>query len=487
MLSRQLSAAKYQTLVISPRSYFVFTPLLNETAVGTLEFRNTLEPVRNRHYPNVEFIQAWADDVDLEKKTLTIEESVSDVGQALASAEDRYEQHTEEQKQSERRNKKRQGRILDIAYDKLVIAVGCYSQTFGTKGVKENAYFLKDVGDARRIRKRVLEAFEIAARPTTPKHLRKYLLHFAVIGGGPTGMEFAAVLSDLVHEDLSRLYPSLVEYVKITVYDVAPKVLSMFDESLAKYAMGVFRKEKIQIRTEHHVEELRQGLPRSKDDFADATNDEGCFTLKTKEEGETGIGMCVWATGNMMNPFVENAVKKSRVYPSASLAMSSGKQISETLQTQDWQIRSDPKTSAIVVDDHLRVQLQPTSTKEDEADADSDPEFVGSLKDVFAIGDNCVLGSAGLPATAQTANQQAIWLGKRLNKGDLEDLTFTYKDLGVMTYLGNAKGLVQTKGNSGVQGRTAWLIWKGAYLTMTVSWRNRILIPLYWLVGILHH
>ena len=50
-----------------------------------------------------------------------------------------------------------------------------------------------------------------------------------------------------------------------------------------------------------------------------------------------------------------------------------------------------------------------------------------------------------------------------------------------MTYLGNAKGLVQTEGVMGdISSRAAWLIWRGAYLTMSVSWRNEILIPVYW-------
>lgn len=52
---------------------------------------------------------------------------------------------------------KRKGAVFDLKYDKLVVAVGCYSQTFGTPGVRENALFLKDVADAVRIRKRVLE------------------------------------------------------------------------------------------------------------------------------------------------------------------------------------------------------------------------------------------------------------------------------------------------------------------------------------------
>lgn len=52
---------------------------------------------------------------------------------------------------------KEKGQVFEMKYDRLVVAVGCYSQTFGTKGVRENALFLKDVIDARKIRKRILE------------------------------------------------------------------------------------------------------------------------------------------------------------------------------------------------------------------------------------------------------------------------------------------------------------------------------------------
>lgn len=59
-------------------------------------------------------------------------------------------------------------------------------------GVKENAYFLKDVKDARKIRSRILECFELASQPTLTDLERRNLLHFAIVGGGPTGIEFAA-------------------------------------------------------------------------------------------------------------------------------------------------------------------------------------------------------------------------------------------------------------------------------------------------------
>ena len=73
-------------------------------------------------------------------------------------------------------------KLFDICYGKLVIVVGCYSQTFGTKGVREHAYSMKIIGDAWEVRDRVLECFEIAELPTTTDAMRKHLLHFAIVG-----------------------------------------------------------------------------------------------------------------------------------------------------------------------------------------------------------------------------------------------------------------------------------------------------------------
>ena len=148
-LSRQLSPSKYQTLVISPRSYFVFTPLLASTAVGTLEFRTALEPIRSRQRSNVEFVQGWAKDVDFARKILKVEPSVVDEKKAIGIAEDSHGIITTEGESEVKTVKSTKGKRWEISYDKLVVSVGCYSNTFGTKGVKANAYFLKDVGDAR--------------------------------------------------------------------------------------------------------------------------------------------------------------------------------------------------------------------------------------------------------------------------------------------------------------------------------------------------
>ncbi|KAL2039494.1 hypothetical protein N7G274_007766 [Stereocaulon virgatum] len=488
ILSQRLSA-KYQTLVISPRSYFVFTPLLSSTAVGTLEFRTALEPIRSKRKPNIEFMQGCADNMDFGRKTVTVEESVVDHQQGRAMRGDKNkESETSGQVTSVKEARRREGKRWEISYDKLVIAVGCYSQTFSTPGIRENAFFMKDIVDARRIRKRVLECFEIANLPTTSEQLRKYLLTFAVVGGGPTGMEFAAELSDLVREDLTKLYPELVPKVNIVVRDVAPTVLSMFDEKLSQYAMETFSRQGVEVKTSNHVQNLRPGLPSTDgSEELDIAGAQGCYTLTTKEDGDVGVGICVWSTGNMMNPFVQKALGKTYGFPSESATITSGKPFKE-LDANEWMIEKHPKTGAITVDDRLRVQLhtkpQPPSNSASDSNSSSPPSTptsTAALSNVFALGDNATIRSTPLPATAQTASQQALWLAKRLNQNDLDREHFTFKNLGMMTYLGNWKGLVQTDGVMGdISGRMAWLIWRGAYLTMSVSWRNKILIPVYW-------
>lgn len=436
-LGRDLNPKKYQVVIVSPRSYFVFTPLLASTSTGTLEFRTALEPVRRRN-ATAAFFQGWGDAVDLENKVLEIEEAVEDPAQGRALIEDPHEGRSKESWEVQ----KQKGKVFKMGYDKLIIAVGCYSQTFGTPGVREHAYFLKDVGDARRIRNRMLSCFETAALPTTSVEMKKQLLNFAVVGGGPTGIEWSAELHDIIAEDMSKFYPELVQYTHTTVYDVAPKVLSMFDERLSKYAMRTFKRQGISIRTNHHVEELRVGAPGPVENNDSVKASETVYTLKTKEEGEIGCGMVVWSTGLMMNPFVEKAL--------------------------DSKVKRHDKSDAILTNDRLQAK-KPGAESE-------------VVPDVFALGDCAILEGTAYPATAQVASQKATWLAKRLNKGDIEQSGFTYKDLGVMAYVGNWNAIMQSSGGD-VSGRVAWLIWRGAYLAKSVSWRNRILIPIYWFVN----
>ncbi|KAF1939616.1 FAD/NAD(P)-binding domain-containing protein [Clathrospora elynae] len=473
-VARTLDSSKYQAVVVSPRSYFAFTPLLASTAVGTLEFRTALEPIRSRR-TKVDFFQGWADDVDFKNKTITIEQAVDDPTQGMALTTDRHAGETKEQREIEKKKSAEKGRLFDLTYDKLVVTVGCYSQTFGTPGVKEHAFFLKDVGDARKIRNRLLACFEGAALPTTSDEMRRQLLSFAVVGGGPTGIEFSAELHDLINEDLAKIYPELIPFSKITVYDVAEKVLPMFDEKLASYATQKFKREGIDIKTSHHVEELRLGAPAERTGSEDE-NDYHLYTLKVKEEGELGVGMCVWSTGLMQNPFVAHALSDVREAP-PNLRLLATSPSANMPPDVKWAVKKDARSGSIITDDRLRVKLIPS-------DPSSSPSATEAIHpDVFALGDCGIIESTTYPATAQVASQKALWLATHLNKRDVEASAFTYKNLGTLAYIGNWNALFQGGGGGRLQGYLAWIIWRGAYITRTVSWRNKILVPIYWVVN----
>ena len=408
-----------------------------------------------------------------------------------------------------------------VSYDKLVVAVGCYSQTFNTPGVRENALFLKDVNDARRIRRRILDLFEVAKLPFVAEETKRHLLHFAIVGGGPTGMEFAASLSDLIEQDLARIHPNEMKYVRISLYDVAPKVLPMFDATLADYAVKQYKRRNIEIKTSHQVLNLRKGMPndaKAREDQASQAKHR-VYTIETKQEGDVGIGMCVWSTGNMSNPFVAKTLDLVRRYPTNSAAIISGEVPSP--RTRQWMVQRDPKTGLVLVDDHFRVQLetQTRSSASEKPSSSSSSTAIPSdnindslpgesvdlntakarahMNDVFAIGDTTIMKSGRLPGTAQVANQQALWLGNALNRSYRKPESFVdmkgfgFRDLGVMTYLGGSKAVLQgsaggdvekgEKGHRGLKGWIAYLVWRGAYLTMTLSWRNKFLVPVQWL------
>ncbi|KAK3692276.1 pyridine nucleotide-disulfide oxidoreductase-domain-containing protein [Podospora appendiculata] len=468
--ARTLDPAKYERVVISPRSYFVFTPLLASTTVGTLETRTILEPVRRLR--NIGFLQGWADDVDFSTKTVRVESNVTDnpASKTVVPADPDHPLAAAP---------RTKGEMFDISYDKLVIACGAYSQTFNIEGVREHAHFLRDIGDARRIRLRVLSLFEQCAYLTNAGCLtdddKRTLLHFAIVGGGPTGIEFAAELHDLVYEDLARIYPDLVKFVRITVYDVAPKVLPMFDQALSKYATDTFARQGINVKTRHHLERLRRA-------DGHLGSQHGALRIKIREHGdeEVGAGLVVWSTGLMANPLVQKLAGKEFAIPAAP-ETAAGK--SHAL----WQLTKDAKTGDLVTDSYLRAQTH-TSNR------DRKPGF---LPNVFIIGDcgATMLGDdrSALPKTAQVASQQATYLAKYLNKAYSSSSSnsssnaaakpFEFRNWGTMTYLGSWKAIHQSAASRELKGWMAWVLWRGAYLTKSMSLKNKILVPVYWVIS----
>ena len=126
-----------------------------------MEFRSLCDPIR-RANEYVEYVEAACVDVDLKRTHATCESLEDELGR-----KERF----------------------DLHYDHLVICVGARPSTFGVPGVSEFAYFLKELGDARRLRGAIIDRLERASLPTTSEEEKVNLLHFVVVGGGPTGCE----------------------------------------------------------------------------------------------------------------------------------------------------------------------------------------------------------------------------------------------------------------------------------------------------------
>ena len=386
-LARSLNPKKFQTVLVSPRSYFVFTPLLASTSVGTLEFRTALEPVRTRR-SKYEYIQGRADAVDFGRKEIMVRETVRDPNQGLLSSR---AGEVKDERPLEMRIEASRGELFSMPYDKLVVGVGSYSQTFGIPGVKDNAYFLKDVQDARKIRNKLLSCFETAALPTTPVALKKQLLNFAIVGGGPTGIEFSGELRDIIREDLALLYPQLNEHVQITVYDVADKILPMFDKKLGDYAAEHFGKEGVTIKTSHRIRELRRGLPSVEGggEFNHDVKASGfTLSLQNGEATEVGCGLVVWE----YRPN-EQSLRRERaqldVHGTGQLCAHAERYQCDAGVFAEWQVQKHDRTGSVVTDDFLRVQLNPAAKQDDTPAA--------ILRDVFALGDCAVSLGRNIP------------------------------------------------------------------------------------------
>ena len=87
-----------------------------------------------------------------------------------------------------------------LDYDILSVGVGAGVNTFNTPGVSENCFFLKEMEDAHKIRDTIIDLIESASYPGQPDEERKRLLNFVVVGGGPTGVEFASLIDLKGHE-----------------------------------------------------------------------------------------------------------------------------------------------------------------------------------------------------------------------------------------------------------------------------------------------
>lgn len=155
---------------------------------------------------------------------------------------------------------------------------------------------MKSIQDARKLRKQITERFELAALPL-PDEERAKLLSFVIVGGGPTGVEVAAEMHDLLEDNLKRLYPELMPFCTIRLVASDDHMLSTYDRAISDFTLQQF--DKMGIQTYLHCRAT-----------AVTESSVQMCNKHTGEASEVPYGICVWATGIKINPLVEKLKAK---------------------------------------------------------------------------------------------------------------------------------------------------------------------------------
>ncbi len=499
-LLKQLNPDDYHVTVISPKNYFLFTPMLPSATVGTLEFRSLVEPIR-RVLSRVRghYLRGVAEDVEFSHKLVEVSQ-INAQGKEVR---------------------------FYVPYDKLVIGVGSSSNTHGVEGL-ENCHFLKDINDARMIRNQVMRNVELACLPTTEDSERRRLLSFVVCGGGPTGVEFAAELFDLLNEDLTRYFPRLLRNeISVHIIQSRSHILNTYDEALSKYAEERFARDQVEVLTNSRVKEVKP----EKIIFTQKAEDGSVVTK------ELPTGFCLWSTGVSQTELCQRIAAKlgptqnnrhaletdthlrlngtplGDVYAigdCSTVQNNSADNIISFLRGLAFKHGKDPETLELTFSEWRNVanavkrkfpqavsHLRRLDKLFEAFDKDQSGTLdFGELRELLKQIDSKL---TSLPATAQRANQQGVYLGRKFNKlahcapgltrneirdGDVDDAcykAFEYHHLGSLAYIGNSAVFDLGSGWGFTGGVWAVYAWRSAYFAQSVGLRTKFLMMMDWL------
>jgi len=211
--ARALRRAPVEVLLVDRHNYHLFQPLLYQVATAGLEPEEIAKPVRAilRGQRNFDFRLATVTGVDFSARRLQTDDG-------------------------------------PIGYDYLVLATGAAANFFGLTGVERFGLTLKDIPDAERLRNHVLSCFEEAMFEPDAER-RRALLTFVVVGGGPTGVEMAGALSELIRLVLVKDYRRLdLKDVRILLLEAGSRLLAGFPEKLSEAAAGTLWKKHVEVR-----------------------------------------------------------------------------------------------------------------------------------------------------------------------------------------------------------------------------------------------
>jgi NADH dehydrogenase len=402
--AKALDGTPVDITLVDRANYHLFQPLLYQVAMAGLSPAEIASPIRGivSEQQNVRVMLGNVARVDLEARQVHVDEET-------------------------------------LAYDWLILAVGARTSYFGHDEWEVHAPGLKHVEDALEIRRRVLLAFERAERQPEPEERRK-LLTFAVIGGGPTGVELAGAIAELARYVLGRDFRSIdPREAKVILVEAGPRILPSFDPSLARSAVEQLQELGAEVRTGMRVVDIdERGVEL--EDGGEADELPGLGTGRERER--IAAATVVWAAG----------------VRAKSLA---GKLGAPT-----------DRQGRVIVETDCSLPGRP---------------------EVFAIGDMARFEERGkvLPGVSPVAMQQARHVAKIIrweleSSGRPPRQPFSYFDKGSMATIGRSRAIAEARGLK-MRGFIAWLAWLFIHVWYLIGFRNRVAVLLNWALSYLSY
>ncbi len=378
--ARGLADAPVQVTLIDRNNYHLFQPLLYQVASAGVAPSEIAYPVRAvfRGQKNLDFQMAEVRRIDLAGRRL-----LTDHG--------------------------------ELEYDYLIVAAGGQTNFFGMESVERNAFDLKELGNAVAIRNHVLRQFELAALEPDAE-TRRALLTFVVAGGGPTGVEMAGALSELIRLVLAKDFPRLpVQEARVLLLEAADKLLPAMPADLSAETARALGEKQVEVR------------------FGAAVAGYDGSAVALRGGGSIPARTLIWAAGVRAAGLVESLgvplARQSRVPVTPSL-----------------QLAGHPEVFVIGDAAHLE-------------DANGQP--LPMLAPV-----------AMQQAACAAANIRALIHGETPQP-------FAYRDPGSMATIGRNRAVAQI-GPLKLRGFLAWAAWLFVHLVQIIGFRNRLVVLLNW-------
>ena len=385
-VARGLADRPVEVTVVDRHNHHLFQPLLYQVATAGLEPQAVARSVRQifRRTSNVHFRHATVERIDVGQRQVHVDA----------------------------------GPPLD--YDHLVLAAGATTKTLGIDGVREHTHPLKSLADATNLRDHLMATFERAA--ADPGGVRDGDLTFVMVGAGPTGVEMAGGIADLVDRTIASGYPEVDrDRVRVVVVEALPEVLPPYGDQphLQAYAREALRAHGVEVIT---------GTPLAGVDADGVTLDDG-----TRIAART----VVWAAGVQAHPVA------------ASLGV---------------ELAPD---GSVVVEDDLSVPGHPE---------------VHVIGDICGALDP---DGAPYPNLAPVATQQAKHVVRQIarRRAGRPGEPFRYDDHGTMATIGPGAAVVAFPSGRSLTGRAAWLAWLGLHVAELIGFRNRAAVLIDWLTN----